>query len=79
MAPLAPAPLRVLTLSSLFPSTAKPVFGLFVARQTQALAALPNTEVQVVAPMGLPPWPMSLAPQYRAMSKLAPVESWAGL
>ena len=79
MAPLAPAPLRVLTLSSLFPSAAKPVFGLFVARQTQALAALPHTDVQVVAPIGLPPWPVSLARHYRALSHLAPAEIWAGL
>jgi len=79
MPPPAPAPLRVLTLSSLFPSTAKPFFGLFVARQTQALAALPNTDVHVVAPIGLAPWPMSLAPDYRPMSKLAPAETWAGL
>lgn len=79
MAPLAPAPLRVLTLSSLFPSAAKPVFGLFVARQTQALAALPQTDVQVVAPIGLPPWPVSLARHYRALSHLAPAEIWAGL
>lgn len=79
MAQAAPAPLRVLTLSSLFPSTEKPVFGLFVARQTQALAALPDTQVQVVAPLGIPPWPLSLAPQYRAIRRLPHAETFEGL
>ena len=57
--------LRVLTLSSLFPNAAQPVLGVFVERQTAALAALPDIEVQVVAPVGLPPWLLTLHPHYR--------------
>jgi hypothetical protein len=47
--------LRVLTLSTLFPDATRPDFGIFVERQTQALAARPETAVRVVAPVGLPP------------------------
>ncbi len=71
--------LRVLTLSTLFPDAARPGFGSFVARQTQALAALPDVEVTVVAPLGLPPWPMTLHPRYQALARLPHIEMMAGL
>jgi teichuronic acid biosynthesis glycosyltransferase TuaC len=71
--------LRVLTLSSLFPNAAQPVLGVFVERQTAALVALDDVEVQVVAPVGLPPWPLSLHPHYRPRQSLARAESWQGL
>jgi hypothetical protein len=37
--------LRVLTLSTLYPDSERPAFGLFVERQTLALAARPGVEV----------------------------------
>ena len=43
------AMLRVLTLSTLFPDASRPNFGVFVERQTLGLAALPDTQVRVVA------------------------------
>jgi teichuronic acid biosynthesis glycosyltransferase TuaC len=43
--------LKVLTFSTLYPTAARPGFGGFVARQTERLAALPDVEVKVVAPM----------------------------
>lgn len=48
--------LRVATLSTLFPSAARPDFGAFVERQTLALAARPDVAVEVVAGAGLRPW-----------------------
>lgn len=50
-------PLRVLSLSTLFPSAARPGFGLFVARQAQALAARGDVELAVIHPIALAPQP----------------------
>lgn len=71
--------LRVLTLSSLFPDATRPNFGVFVERQTLGLAALPDTDVRVVAPVGLPPFPLSRHASYRALTALPAVEAWKGL
>lgn len=71
--------LRVLTLSSLFPDRSRPNFGIFVEQQTRGLAALPDTEVRVVAPVGLPPFPLSRLGHYSALAALPFQESWDGL
>ena len=49
--------LRVLSLSTLFPSAARPDFGLFVARQAQALAKRGDVELVVVHPIAIAPQP----------------------
>lgn len=72
-------PLRVLTLSTLFPDATRPNFGVFVARQTRELAHREGVEVTVIAPLGIPPWPLRLHPRYRALATLPPEESWHGL
>jgi len=71
--------LRVLTLSTLFPNGAEPTLGPFVERQTLALAGRAGVEVEVAAPVGLPPWPLSLHPHYAARSRLPFEEQWKGL
>jgi glycosyltransferase involved in cell wall biosynthesis len=71
--------LRVLTLSTLYPDSERPAFGLFVERQTLALAARPGVEVAVAAPVGLPPWPLALHPNYRARAQLPAKERRHGL
>jgi teichuronic acid biosynthesis glycosyltransferase TuaC len=71
--------LRVLTLSTLFPNGLKPTLGLFVERQTRALAARADVEVRVVAPIGLPAWPLSLHPHYGRLRSLPRNEDWNGL
>jgi teichuronic acid biosynthesis glycosyltransferase TuaC len=71
--------LRVLTLSTLYPDSGRPSFGLFVERQTLALAARPGVEVEVVAPVGLPLWPLSLHPHYRPRAALPAKEKRSGL
>jgi glycosyltransferase involved in cell wall biosynthesis len=73
------AMLRVLTLATLFPNDARPALGGFVERQTQALAALPGVEVEVVAPVGLPVWPLSLHPRYSWLRPLPARETRNGL
>ncbi|MDB5697842.1 MAG: glycoside hydrolase, partial [Alphaproteobacteria bacterium] len=71
--------LRVLTLSTLFPNAAQPTLGVFVERQTLGLAALPDVELELVSPIGLPRWPLSRHPHYAARAQLPPREAWKGL
>jgi glycosyltransferase involved in cell wall biosynthesis len=71
--------LKVLTLSTLFPNAAEPTLGVFVERQTLGLAARPGVEVEVVAPVGLPLWPLSRHPHYAARAQLPAEETWKGL
>ena len=71
--------LRVLTLATLFPDVSRPNFGVFVERQTLGLAAGKDVAVRVVAPVGLPPWPLSRLPHYAALAALPRRETWKGL
>jgi glycosyltransferase involved in cell wall biosynthesis len=71
--------LRVLTLSTLFPDETRPTFGVFVERQTLGLAGLPGVEVEVVAPVGLPPGPLARHPRWKALATLPADEMWKGL
>ena len=71
--------LRVLTLATLFPSGLKPDLGVFVERQTRALAAQPGVAVEVVSPVGLPLWPLSLHPHYAPLRALPLSETRNGL
>lgn len=71
--------LRVLTLSTLFPDAVRPRLGPFVEQQTLGLAAHPGVEVQVVAPLGLPPFPLRLHPHYRRFATVPQREDWKGL
>jgi glycosyltransferase involved in cell wall biosynthesis len=71
--------LRVLTLATLFPNEARPTFGGFVERQTRALAERDDVEVQVVAPVGLPVWPLAHHPHYAPIRTLPQRETWKGM
>jgi glycosyltransferase involved in cell wall biosynthesis len=71
--------LRVLTLSTLFPNAVQPTLGVFVERQTLGLAALPGVELEVVAPVGLPRWPLSRHRHYAGRARLPRREEWKGL
>lgn len=71
--------LRVLVLSTLFPDASRPNFGIFVERQTRALALREDVEIRVVAPLGLPPAPLALLPRYRRLATLPRHEQWNGL
>ena len=71
-------PLRILSIATLFPDAARPSFGLFVEKSLRALAAQPGIELTVAAPLGLPPFPLSLHRRYRALRDL-PVRQPAAL
>ena len=72
-------PLRVLTLSTLFPNAAAPNFGIFVERQTAELAHRTETDVTVINPVGIAPWPLSRFGQYKVLGALPEHEEWRGL
>jgi glycosyltransferase involved in cell wall biosynthesis len=74
-----PAMLRVLTLSTLFPSAAEPTFGVFVERQTLGLAARDDVALEVVAARRLPIWPLTLHSRYRERAGLVERETWKGV
>ncbi len=71
--------LRVLTLSTLFPDASRTTFGVFVERQTLGLAAHPDVDLRVVAPVGLPPRPLSRHAHYAGLAGLPGRETWQGL
>lgn len=72
-------PLRILSIATLFPDATRPNFGIFVERSLAALARQPGIELTVVAPVGMPPWPLSLHPRYASLRTLPRQENWHGL
>jgi teichuronic acid biosynthesis glycosyltransferase TuaC len=71
--------LRVAALSTLFPNALRPTFGVFVEGSLRRLAAEPDVDVTVIAPNGLPPWPLARHPRYRALAGLPRAETWQGV
>lgn len=71
--------LRVLTLSTLFPDAARPNFGIFVERQSCALAARSDVAMRIVAPRGIPSWPLSRLARCRPLIGLPARERWKGI
>ncbi|MCC7393362.1 MAG: glycosyltransferase [Sphingomonadaceae bacterium] len=72
-------PLHILSIASLFPNAVQPRFGIFVEHSLAALAAEADVALTIIAPVGLPPWPASLHPRYRALRSLPLTENWHGL
>ncbi len=70
--------LCVLALSTLFPDASRPNFGPFVELQTRGLAAHPDVELRVVAPIGIPPLGR-FHPRYAALAAIPTAETWKGL
>lgn len=70
---------RVLSLSTLFPNPVRPSFGGFVGRQMAALVARGDVDLTMLAPIGMPPWPLSLRPPYNALSTVGANSSTAGV
>ena len=59
---------RVLSLSTLYPNSADPRFGTFVARSLEALGARGDWHVTLLNPIGLPPVPFG---HYGALAQAA--------
>ncbi|MBS0477591.1 MAG: glycosyltransferase [Proteobacteria bacterium] len=71
--------MRVLSLSTLYPNTLTPNFGVFVERQMQAVAKRGDVDLVMVNPLGIPPFPLSLHPRYRALASLPQAERRGGV
>ena len=71
--------MRILTLSTLFPATSRPNFGIFVERQTAALSAVRDFAVTVINPVGLAPWPLGLSGEQAALRRSLHNEQWGEL
>lgn len=56
--------MRVLSISTLFPSPVRGGFGKFVANQMAALHGLGGVDLTMINPIGLPPFPLSLRQPY---------------
>ncbi len=69
----------MLSIATLFPDASRPNFGIFVERSLGELARQPGVTLTIVAPVGLPPWPLSLHPRYAALRMLPLAEEWHGL
>lgn len=72
-------PLRVLSLSTLYPNDQQPSFGIFVERQMQAVVKQGDVDLTLLNPIGLPPFPLSLHPRYRRLRDLAQEELRGGV
>jgi teichuronic acid biosynthesis glycosyltransferase TuaC len=71
--------MRVLVLSSRFPDTVRPMAGNIVERQTLALAERKGIAVQVVAPLPMYPFPLSLLRRHRRLTNVPDEETWKGI
>ncbi|MEA3062270.1 MAG: teichuronic acid biosynthesis glycosyltransferase TuaC [Sphingomonadales bacterium] len=69
--------LRLLSFSTRYPNPARPQYGNFVERQNVALAAREGVEVEVLAPVLLPPFPLSL--RHRGLRAVPACEERGGL
>ena len=71
--------MRILSLSTLYPSAAAPNFGRFVELSLDAADATGEVEIVRISPNGVPPWPLSrLLPAYRERAELARKDIWNG-
>ena len=71
--------IRVLSISTLFPAPARPAFGRFVANQMRAVAARGDVALEIVNPIGLPPWPLTLRQPSRELAAMPDSSEIAGL
>ncbi|MFL6863220.1 MAG: glycosyltransferase [Allosphingosinicella sp.] len=69
--------LRLLSFSTRYPNPARPQYGNFVERQNVALARREGVEVEVLAPVLLPPFPLSL--RHRGLRAVPVCEERCGL
>ena len=73
------AQLHVLSLATLFPDDTRPNFGIFVEQSLRALAKQSGVTLTVVAPIAMPPWPLSLHRRYASLRTLPLFEERNGL
>ena len=73
------AMLRVLVLSSRYPDRVRPQLGSFVERVVLALAARRDVAIEVVAPLPVELFPLSLRERNRRLAGIREEEMWNGV
>lgn len=71
-------PLKLLTFSSLYPSSARPQHGLFVAARLRELRARHGFDAQVLAPVPWFPFTAARFGEYAAWARTPETEDWQG-
>lgn len=71
--------MRVLSISTLFPSPMRAGFGKFVANQMAAVEQSGGVDLTMINPVGLPPFPLSLRKPYRGWGACPPQSPLGGL
>lgn len=69
--------MKALVFSTLYPNRAQPNFGIFVENLTRRVTDA-GIETKVIAPNGVPPWPLSLHRRYKELAALPEREDWRG-
>jgi len=64
--------LRILSISTLFPNPARPAFGKFVGSQMRAVAEEGSVDLTMIAPIGVPPWPLNRQQPYATHAACPP-------
>lgn len=72
-------PLRVLSISTLFPNPVRPNFGIFVGLQMKAFAARAQTELVMLNPIGMPPWPLNRREPYASYAAIPAVSQFGSI
>lgn len=76
---IAGQPMRVLSISTLFPNPVRPSFGIFVGNQMRTVATRSVIDLTMISPIGLPPFPLSLRPPYDALRAMPMRSEIAGI
>lgn len=71
--------LRVLSLATLYPNDLRPNFGIFVARQMEAVAQRGDVDLTVVNALGIPPFPLSRLARYGDLRALPIAQNRGGV
>ncbi|SLJ87335.1 glycosyltransferase [Novosphingobium mathurense] len=71
--------MRILSIATLFPNPVKPSFGVFVGNQMRAVVARGETDLTMISPIGIPPWPLSLREPYARLKSIPEVSDVVGL
>lgn len=71
--------LRILSLSTLYPSPARPAFGQFVAYQMRAVVQTGAVDLVMINPIGLPPWPLCRLAPYASLADCPRQSDQAGI
>ena len=70
---------HILTLATLYPNALQPSFGIFVEKQTAALAKRDDFTVTVINPIAMPPWPLSELDAYKWRKAVPKHANWRGV